>query len=71
MKTHRTRIREHLRSARVSALTAEERRQEMRAAEARLAAPREGDAQTSATSGAVLDAEGRGAPSPAGGGVTS
>jgi hypothetical protein len=32
MVTHRIRIRRHLRSARVSALTAEERREELRAA---------------------------------------
>jgi hypothetical protein len=38
MKPHRTRIREHLRSARVSALTLEERRAEMRAAEAHVEA---------------------------------
>lgn len=35
MITHRTRIRRHLRSARVAALTPEERREELRAAEAR------------------------------------
>jgi hypothetical protein len=38
MKTRRTRIREQLRSARASALTVEERREELRAAEARIAA---------------------------------
>jgi len=38
MITHRTKIRQHLRSARVSALTPEERREELRAAEARRAA---------------------------------
>jgi len=37
MITHRTRIRRHLRSARVAALTPEERREELRAAEARCA----------------------------------
>ena len=35
MLTHRTKVRRHLRSARVAALTPEERREEMRAAEAR------------------------------------
>ena len=34
MLTHRTKVRRHLRSARVAALTPEERREEMRAAEA-------------------------------------
>jgi hypothetical protein len=43
MKTHRTRIREHLRSARVSALTEDERREELRMAEARAAAPHGGE----------------------------
>jgi hypothetical protein len=37
MKTRRTKIREHLRSARVASLTPEERREEIRAAEARCA----------------------------------
>ena len=37
MITHGTKIRRHLRSARVSALTPEERREELRAAEARCA----------------------------------
>ncbi len=35
MLTHRTKVRRHLRSARVAALTPEERREEMRAAEAK------------------------------------
>ena len=38
MMTHRTKTRRHLRSARVAALTTEERREEMRAAEAQRAA---------------------------------
>jgi hypothetical protein len=37
VKTHRTKIRQHLRSARASALTVDERRAEMRGAEARAA----------------------------------
>jgi len=37
MLTHRSKIRRHLRSARVAALTPEERRQELRAAEAKCA----------------------------------
>ena len=37
MLTHRTKVRRHLRSARVAALTPEERRDEMRAAEAKRA----------------------------------
>jgi len=37
MITHRTKIRRHLRSARVAALTPEERREGLRAAEARCA----------------------------------
>ena len=43
MKTHSTKIREHLRSARVSALTAEERRAKMREAEARAAGRHAGE----------------------------
>jgi len=35
MITHRTKVRRHLRSARVAALTPEDRRDELRAAEAR------------------------------------
>jgi hypothetical protein len=38
MITHRTKVRRHLRSARVAALTPEERSEELRAAEARGAA---------------------------------
>jgi hypothetical protein len=38
MITHRMKTRRHLRSARVAALTPEERREEIRAAEARCAA---------------------------------
>jgi hypothetical protein len=37
MITHRTKIRRHLRSARVAALTLEERQQELREAERRIA----------------------------------
>jgi hypothetical protein len=45
MLTHRTRIRRHLRSARVAALTPEERSEELRAAEARVAARHGGSEQ--------------------------
>jgi hypothetical protein len=45
MLTHRTKIRRHLRSARVAALTPEERSEELRAAEARGVARRGGSEQ--------------------------
>ena len=48
MLTHRARIRRHLRSARVAALTPEKRREEMRAAEARRAAKDERSEQAGA-----------------------
>jgi hypothetical protein len=48
MFTHRTKVRRHLRSTRVAALTTEERREEMRAAEARRTAKHDHSEQADA-----------------------
>ena len=57
MLTHRTKVRRHLRSARVATLTPEERREEMRSAAARWAARHDRSEQVGAEPAGVTGPE--------------